>query len=313
MMKHQITPAWNGLDDRLNRWVRVFGRLRPGPDARAAQLALEPAFRAQLQLDLADPGIARAATAARERHAQNRLVLLPGEQGRSRFRIEMGTPLRVLMGIAAGVLLIACANVANLLLVRGRAARGRSRCGWRSGATRGRLVRQLLVENLVLSLAGRPGRPGARRFRGAAGAGPVRGPRDAVPYPPRPTCASSPSRRRPGDADRRALRPGARAARREARRGPHAEGAGRRRARRWIAAAPQGAGCRAGRDLAADVDRRRPVRAHARATCSPPTSGTARRVRSSRSRSGLHSTGTRRRNRSSSRGGCSSGSTGCPA
>ena len=154
MMKPQITPAWNGLDERLNRWVRVFGRLRPGLTPQQARLALEPAFRAQIQLDLMDPRFATASPAARERHGQNRLALLPGDQGRSRFRGSLSTPLRVLMGTAAGLLLIACANVANLLLARG-AGRGREMAMRLAlGATRRRLVGQLLVESLALAAAG---------------------------------------------------------------------------------------------------------------------------------------------------------------
>jgi predicted permease len=154
MMKAQITPGWNGLDKRLSRWVRVFGRLRPGVTREQAQAALAPLFRAQVQLDLADPDFDGAAATVRRQYAENRLTLLPAGQGRSSFRRSMTAPLWVLMGIAAGVLLIAAANVANLLLARG-AARGREMAVRVAlGATRGRLMRQLLVESLMLSLAG---------------------------------------------------------------------------------------------------------------------------------------------------------------
>ena len=154
MMKAQITPGWNGLDERLSRWVRVFGRLRPGVTREQAHAALAPLFRAQLQLDLADPGFHGAAASVRQQYAENRLTLLPAAQGRSSFRRSLTGPLWALMGIAAGVLLIASANVANLLLARG-AARGREMAVRLAlGATRGRLMRQLLVESLMLSLAG---------------------------------------------------------------------------------------------------------------------------------------------------------------
>ncbi|HJS56650.1 MAG TPA: ABC transporter permease [Vicinamibacteria bacterium] len=154
MMKAEITPGWSGLDERLMRWVRVFGRLRPGLTREAAAAAVQPLFRTGLEADLADPEFRTAPDELRKRYLENRIAITPGGQGRSRFRQELSGPLWVLMGTAVGVLLIACANVANLLLARGAARQREMALRHALGASRSRLVRQLLVESVLLALAG---------------------------------------------------------------------------------------------------------------------------------------------------------------
>jgi predicted permease len=154
MMKRQITPGWNGLDERLFRWVRVFARLRPGVTREQAQGALQPYFTSLLQRDLNDPEFARASARDRQRYLENHLTVSDASQGRSRFRETMTTPLWVLMATAAGVLLIACANVANLLVARGASRQREMAVRLALGASRGRICSQLIVESVVLALAG---------------------------------------------------------------------------------------------------------------------------------------------------------------
>jgi predicted permease len=154
MMKAQITPTWNALDERLWRWVKVFARLKPGVSPDQARASLEPFFRTVLERDLADRGFSTASSATRERYLTNTLTLPDASQGRSSLRRALTTPLWLLMATAAGVLLIACANIANLLLVRGAARQREMAVRLALGATRGRLVTQLLVESLMLACAG---------------------------------------------------------------------------------------------------------------------------------------------------------------
>jgi predicted permease len=154
MMKAQLTPGWDGLDDRRFRWVRVFARLRPGVSGEQARAALQPFYKSRLEMEVKEAAFANASARVRERFVQSQIVVDPSAQGRSGLRRTLTRPLWILMAIAAGVLLIACANVANLLLARGAGRQREMAVRLALGARRVQLVRQLFVESLLLAFAG---------------------------------------------------------------------------------------------------------------------------------------------------------------
>ncbi|HEX3437263.1 MAG TPA: ABC transporter permease [Pseudacidobacterium sp.] len=148
-------PLFRGANSLINKfpaWLRVIGRVKPGASPNAAPERLTTLLRNWLVNDSGMPSEWMAGI--KSALPKQTIHVIPGGAGVGEMKEAYGANLRILLIVCFLVLLIACANIANLQLARGAARRAQTSVRLALGASRKRLIRQSLTESIVLSLFG---------------------------------------------------------------------------------------------------------------------------------------------------------------
>jgi predicted permease len=144
---------FKGYDNRRSYWLYMFARLKPGESIEHARVALGGPYHTLLA-DVDAPLQKGMSEQTMVRFKAKPLLMEPGSRGQSSVSGQAKTPLTLLLAVTGFVLLIACANIANLLLARSAARAGEMAIRLSIGAARWQLVRQLLAESMLLALLG---------------------------------------------------------------------------------------------------------------------------------------------------------------
>jgi predicted permease len=152
MMKPQMTPIRNGLDDWNDSWLAVLARRKPGVSLEQSEAGINAEYRPLLEQQLAT--IKEWGEKKRQTFLNKKILLFSGAQGRTTLQRDSGPALAALFAMAVLVLLISCTNVANILLAQGAARQREFAIRTALGAGRVRIMRQVMAESLLCAFAG---------------------------------------------------------------------------------------------------------------------------------------------------------------
>ena len=151
-MMPMISPGWQRTNQADANWLSIFGRLKQGTTPQRAGAMLLPLYRSILESQL--QGMKDVSAETRKKLLAKTIFVEPAPQGVNELRDQWQKPLAVLMVMVGLVLLIACTNIANLLIARATARQREIAVRLAIGAGAWQLARQLLVESMLLAAAG---------------------------------------------------------------------------------------------------------------------------------------------------------------
>ncbi|MGH7467421.1 MAG: ABC transporter permease [Longimicrobiales bacterium] len=152
-MRGVMNSNWRGFEERRSYWAYLFGRLKPGVSLEQAQTAINVPYR-QILADVEGPLQSGMSEQTRTRFLARQITLSDGRRGQSDIHTEATTPILLLFTLTGIVLLIACANIANLLLARAAGRELEVAVRLSLGGTRAHVLAQLLTESVLLAVLG---------------------------------------------------------------------------------------------------------------------------------------------------------------
>ena len=152
-MRGVLAQGWTGFERRDSYWVYLFGRLKPGATIGQAEASVNTVYHSLVN-DVDAPLLKGVTTKMMQQFRAKKVVLVDGRKGQSSTIKQSRTPITLLFAITGLVLLIACANIANLLLARAANRTMEMALRLSLGATRGQLIAQVLTESVLLAVLG---------------------------------------------------------------------------------------------------------------------------------------------------------------